>query len=192
MWEEAIEEPPQDIKPSEYCLSIDYGTMNAFACLLWAKYGKVWYAVREYYYSGRTEGRQKTDEDYAKDIDAWCADIEPVNSLKLPVIIDPSAASFIALLRKRDYRYKVMPADNAVLDGIRETANALENGYIKISPKLKAWKEEIGGYIWNKDSAEDTPVKENDHLMDSMRYFTKTKKIIRKTLQKNMDIYDLY
>lgn len=30
------------------------------------------------------------------------------------------------------------------------------------------------------------------NCMDSMRYFVKTKKIIRKTLQKSMDIYDLY
>lgn len=192
MWEDAFGEPPEHENPADYCISIDYGTMNAFAAILWAKYGKVWYAVREYYYSGRTEGRQKTDEDYAKDIDAWCADIEPVNSSKLSVIIDPSAASFIALLKKRDYRYKVVPADNAVLDGIRETANALENGYIKISHKLKAWREEAGGYIWNKDSTEDVPVKENDHLMDSMRYFVKTKNVIRKTLQKNLSIYDLY
>lgn len=165
MWENAIEKPPQGTEPSEYCVSMDYGTMNAFAGLLWAKYGDVWYAVREYYYSGRSEGRQKTDEDYGKDIDAWAADIEQPNGGKLPVIIDPSAASFIALLRKRGERYKVIPADNDVLDGIRETANALENGYVKISPKLKAWREEAGGYCWDEDSTIDRPVKENDHCL---------------------------
>jgi len=163
MWEEALQEPPQGVVPSDFVLSMDYGTMNAFAALLWAKYGDVWYAIREYYYSGRAEGRQKTDEDYAKDIDVWCGDIEVEG--KLPTIIDPSAASFIALLRKRDERYKVIPADNDVLDGIRETANALENGYVKISPKLKAWQEEAGGYCWDEDSTIDRPVKENDHCL---------------------------
>lgn len=165
MWEDAFEEPPQGIEPSEYCVSMDYGTMNAFAALLWAKYGNVWYAIREYYYSGRSECRQKTDEDYGQDIDIWCADIIPPDGGKLAVIIDPSAASFIALLRKRNSRYKVLPAKNDVLDGIRETANALENGYIKISPKLKAWREEAGSYIWNDKAVDDAPVKENDHCL---------------------------
>jgi len=180
MWEDAFGEPPEGSKPSEYCISIDYGTMNAFAALLWEKHGAIWYATREYYYSGRTEQKQKTDEDYGKDIDVWCGDIESEG--KLATIIDPSAASFIALLRKREERYKVIPADNDVADGIRETANALENGYIKISPKLKCWKEEASGYCWDKDAVDDRPVKENDHLMDSMRYFVKTKRIIKRIL----------
>ena len=183
MYEDAICEPPEGQNPSEYVLSIDYGTMNAFAALIWAKYdGDIWYAVREYYYSGRAEQKQKTDEDYAKDIDAWCGDIETDG--KLQTIIDPSAASFIALLRKRGERYKVLPADNDVADGIRETANALENGYIKVSPKLKNWKAEISGYTWDPKCVDDRPVKVNDHLMDSMRYFVKTKHIIRRVLRR--------
>lgn len=184
MWEDAIAEPPQDALPTEFCLSMDYGTMNAFAAILWAKYGATWYAVREYYYSGRAEGRQKTDEDYAKDIDAWVGDIQTEG--KLATIIDPSAASFIALLRKRGERYKVVPANNAVLDGIRETANALENGHIKISAHLKNWQAEAGGYVWDSDSVEDRPIKENDHLMDAMRYFVKTKRIIKRTLNRSL------
>lgn len=183
MWEEALSDVPEGV-PTEFCISMDYGTMNAFAALLWAKYGATWYAVREYYYSGRDEGRQKTDEDYAKDIDAWVGDIE-VNG-KLRTIIDPSAASFIALLRKRGERYKVVPADNAVLDGIRETANALENGHIRISKRLKCWQEEAGGYVWDMDCTDDRPVKERDHLMDAMRYFVKTMRVIKKGTRRTL------
>ena len=95
------------------------------------------------------------------------------------MIIDPSAASFIALLRKRG-RYKVHPADNAVLDGIRETANALDNGYVKIFNTCKEWKAEAGGYIWDAKATDDRPVNVNDHLMDATRYFVKTKRIIKK------------
>ena len=55
MYENAIEETPVynagDVKT--YCLSIDYGTQNAFAAILWEKHGDVWYGAREYYYSGR-------------------------------------------------------------------------------------------------------------------------------------------
>lgn len=182
MYHDAIKEPPQNAQPTEYCLSMDYGTMNAFAGLLFAKYGDVWYAIREYYYSGRDTGKQKTDEEYARDIDTWIADITP--GQKIQTIIDPSAASFIALLRKREHRYKVLPANNDVLDGIRETANALFNGYIAISPKLTNWAKEIGGYVWDDKCIDDRPIKENDHLMDAMRYFVKTKYIIRKNLRR--------
>lgn len=180
MYEKAICAYP-DGTPTEYCISMDYGTMNAFAALLFAKIGDTWYALREYYWSGREKGIQKTDEQYAQDIDAWCADIAPEE--RITTIIDPSAASFIALLRKRGHRYKALPADNNVLDGIRETANALDNGYIKITNRCVNWQEEAAGYVWDKDCLDDRPVKENDHLMDAMRYFVKTKRIIRKAMR---------
>ena len=57
----AIEDPP-DEEPSNRVLSIDYGTQNAFSAGLWGQYGDVWYREREYYYSGRESGVQKTDE----------------------------------------------------------------------------------------------------------------------------------
>lgn len=180
MYREAIGEPPEDQRPSDYCVSIDYGTQNAFAALLWAKYSAVWYAIREYYYSGRETGVQKTDEQYAVDMDAFLSDIKPGQQLQ--VIIDPSAASFIAVLRQRHggNRYKVIPADNDVLDGIRDTASALQLGIIKISAKCKRWAEEAGGYVWDDDPGEDRPVKEKDHDMDSTRYFVRTKRLIKR------------
>ena len=128
MYQEAIEEPPEGYA-SAYVISIDYGTMNAFAALLWGKYGDTWYAVKEYYYSGRETGAQKTDDEYGEDIDRFIEDVPFAEKLK--TIIDPSAASFIALLRKKG-KYKVIPADNAVADGIRETAMSLKTGRIKI------------------------------------------------------------
>ena len=184
MYEKAICASPEK-QPSEYCIAMDYGTMNAFAALLFAKIDNTWYAIREYYYSGREKKIQKTDEQYAQDIDVWCADVEPEK--RLTTIIDPSAASFIALLRKRNHRYKVIPADNAVMDGIRETANALENGYVKISPTCENWKNEAAGYVWDADAVEDgddRPIKINDHLMDATRYFVKTKHVIKKTIRR--------
>lgn len=191
MFEDAIAElhdlPDLSKVPVEnLCISIDYGTMNAFAALLWLKIEKVWYAIREYYYSGRDKGVQKTDEQYAQDIEAWCADVAP--GMALRVIVDPSAASYIALMKKREHRFKVMPADNAVLDGIRETANALENGYIIISSKCKSWRDEASGYIWNDKADNDAPVKVNDHLMDATRYFVKTMHVIRKARRKDVHL----
>ena len=173
----------------EYCLSVDYGTMNAFAAILWAKHGATWYAVDEYYYSGRDKGVQKTDQDYADDLEKF---IEPVKSwhqkrvvnglawgaLDLTTIIDPSAASFIALLRKNYDHYRVRKGNNAVADGIRETAVAMASGAIKLSPNLKNLLMELQGYVWDDKSGDDTPLKENDHLMDAMRYFVKTMRLV--------------
>lgn len=173
MFQEAIEEPPQGA-PEKYAVSIDYGTQNAFAALLWGRYSvngaTVWWLLREYYYSGRDEGVQKTDEEYGRDLDEFLRDVRGVT-----VIIDPSAASFIALLRKRGYR--VMKADNDVLDGIRETATAMKTGKIKVSPDCKAWRREVEGYVWDENAKDDRPIKVNDHAMDAMRYFVKTARV---------------
>lgn len=181
MFEDAIKDPPADIEQNydDVCVAVDYGTMNAFAALLCMKRNNIWYAVRNYYYSGRDKGVQKTDEQYAQDMEGWLADVAPEATLRM--IVDPSAASFIALMRKREHRFKVIPADNAVMDGIRETANALENGYLVISPKCQEWKGEASGYIWNDKAQDDAPVKENDHLMDATRYFVKTMRVIKKS-----------
>ena len=100
---------------------------------------------------------------------------------KLETIIDPSATSFIAMLRKRG-RYKIRKADNDVLDGIRETATAMNMGLIKISDKLRNWKKEVAGYTWD-EKKEEFPIQHDDHLQDSVRYFCMTKKLVRKALR---------
>lgn len=171
MYEQAIAEPPQ-IAPSRYVLSLDYGTQNAFSAGLWALYGDIWWRIKEYYYSGRDTGIQKTDEEYAQDLDRFTQGIGDEYD-KLRTIIDPSAASFIALLRKRG-KYRVIPADNSVLDGIRETATAMQTGKIKIAPRCENWIREAQGYVWDDTDGEDRPVKVNDHAMDDTRYFIKT------------------
>ena len=195
MYKDAIVEAAPDEKAQDLCISIDYGTMNAFAALLWVKRGGVWYAEREYYYSGRETGIQKTDQEYAEALDEWIADIweEKCNNptysdlggmqvTKIETIIDPSAASFIALLKKSEWA-KVRSANNDVLDGIRETAVALQTGKAKITKACKNWTKEAGGYVWDESETVERPVKVNDHLMDATRYFIKTKRIAAKHRQ---------
>ena len=173
MYLSALEKAPNE-KPDAFALSIDYGTMNAFAALLWESHHGIWYATRNYYYSGRDKGVTKTDEEYLQDLNAFAKDIDPGEKIK--TIIDPSAASLITLLRKSG-RYKVVPANNSVMDGIRETATAMQKGIIKIDPSLTDWIKEAENYVWDNDSVEDRPVKDNDHNMDAMRYFVKTMRL---------------
>ena len=51
-------------------VSVDYGTVNPTSMGLWALKDGVWYRVDEYYYDSRTEGRQKTDEEYVDALEA--------------------------------------------------------------------------------------------------------------------------
>lgn len=152
-------------------VSCDYGTQNATVFLLWNKgnNGK-WYCVREYYYSGRAKGKQKTDGEYADDFEKWLDGV-PIRA----VIVDPAAASFIAELGKRGYR--VLKADNDVEDGIREVASMLNMGLLVFCDTCINTIMEFGSYIWDEKAAqrgEDRPVKENDHAMDAVRYFVYT------------------
>ena len=195
MYKDAIVDTVPDKAATDLCISIDYGTMNAFAAILWTKRDGVWYAEREYYYSGRETGIQKTDQEYSDDLDEWIADIweekckHPSYSdlggmqiTKIETIIDPSAASFIALLKKNEWA-KVRSANNDVLDGIRETAVALQTGKVKILRSCKNWIKEAGGYVWDDSETVEHPVKVNDHLQDATRYFVKTKRIAAKHRQ---------
>jgi len=191
MYEKAIEKAPEikfDVNgnmisgPSAYGIGIDYGTQNAFAAYLFGKFGKVWYILREYYYSGRDTKVQKTDQQYLNDLVAFVMDID--TGRRLEVIIDPSAASFIALLKKYEHRFCVIKADNTVSDGIRETANALDNGYVKICPDCEMLIEEMQEYRWDPDADDDKPIKEKDHGCDAVRYFIKTKHIVREATRR--------
>lgn len=152
-------------------VSIDYGTQNATVFLLWNKGrdGK-WYCIREYYYSGRDKGVQKTDAEYTDDLIKFL-DGTPIKA----VIVDPSAASFIAELNKRGFT--VIQADNAVEDGIRLVATLLNTEKIAFSQSCRNTIMEFASYIWDPKAAErgeDKPIKQHDHAMDAVRYFCYT------------------
>ena len=182
MYEKAIGEPKGTV--IEYAISMDYGTQNAFASLLFGKIDNSWYALREYYYSGRDTKKQKTDADYLNDIVAWIADIQ--TGRRITTIIDPSAASFIALLKKHEHRFNVIKADNDVADGIRDTANALDNGYVIISSRCENLIDEMSGYCWDSKADDDKPIKIKDHACDALRYFVKTKRVVREATRRRI------
>ena len=152
-------------------VSCDYGTQNATVFLLWNQgTDDIWYCTREYYYSGREKGQQKTDAEYADDLESWLSGTD-INA----VIVDPAAASFIAELTKRGYR--VIKAKNDVADGIRLVATKLNLLKIVFSNICQNTIKEFASYIWDAKAAEhgeDKPVKQYDHAMDAVRYFVYT------------------
>lgn len=159
----------------DYYVSCDYGTQNATVFHLWRKAaGGAWYCLREYYYSGRDQGTQKTDAEFSAELRKWLCGIEPRD-----IVLDPSAASFKAQLKKDGF--KVKKAKNDVLDGIRFVATLLNQGSLLFDESCTHTIMEFASYVWDSKAAqrgEDKPVKEHDHCLDSVRYQAYT--IIRK------------
>ena len=160
-----------DLLTESSYVSSDYGTQNATVFKKWTKgTDGIWYSVKEYYYSGREKGKQKTDNEYVEDLKKFIGD-DRIRA----VIVDPSAASFIAAIRKTGL--PVMKARNDVLDGIREMGVCLNKGLIKYTEDNKHTIEEFGAYAWDPKAAErgeDVPLKTSDHCMDADRYFIHT------------------
>jgi len=149
-------------------ISCDYGTVNPSSFGLWGLWGGTWHRVREYYHDARLEGCQRTDEEHYAALETLAAgeDVEAV-------VVDPSAASFIECVRRHG-RYRVLPAKNDVLDGIRLVSDLLREGRLAFSPGCADTLREFGLYRWAEDGAKDAPRKENDHAMDDIRYFAAT------------------
>ncbi len=159
---------PEERQYVKYCISIDYGTLNPFSAGLYGLSKGVWYRFDEYYHSGRETRRQLTDAEYYTDLERLAG-----KRFISEIIIDPSAASMIAEIRKHG-RFSVRGADNDVVDGIRETAAAFKSGRLKVCNNCSGAIMEFSAYKWDDKKQEDKPVKENDHAMDEIRYFVNT------------------
>ena len=147
-------------------IACDYGTSNPTVFLDIYDYNDKFYVDREYRWDSREEGRQKTDEEYADDLQDF------MGKTQCTIIVDPSAASFIAALRRRGMY--VLAADNDVLDGIRKTSSLIKQRRLLINANCSPLLGEMGTYLWDKKNGpngEDRVVKERDHGPDALRYF---------------------
>ena len=152
----------------QWYVSCDYGTVNPTSMGLWGHSGGVWYRVKEFYFDSRQAQHHMTDEEYAVAL----GKLVGARTLTA-VIVDPSAASFIEVLRRKGY--VVIKAENDVLSGIRLTSDALKEGRIVICEGCSDCIREMDEYIWDLGSeAKDRVKKEHDHAMDDMRYFVST------------------
>lgn len=147
----------------QFYISVDYGTMNPFSAGLWCVAGGKAWRIREFYYCGREKGKLMTDEDYYRALEKLAGD-----RVIRKVIVDPSAASFIALIRQKG-RFSVRKARNEILPGIRLVASCLADGRLRIGSGCRDAIREFGLYRW--EEGRDLPRKEDDHAMDDIRYF---------------------
>lgn len=169
--------PTEDREYTDFVISMDYGILNPTAILLFGKAKDgTWYAVQEYYHSGRDSKEQKTDEQYYEALENLAGD-RKISEL----IVDPSASSFIALCRQKG-RFRTRAADNAVIDGLQNTSLCLARRSILINDCCENTIKEFGLYSWDSDRTDkDVVIKENDHAMDALRYFVQTKRIYIKS-----------
>ena len=186
---ETAKRAPRDREEIEWYVSCDYGIQNATTFQLWRKvlYQNRWICAREYYYSGRAEHHQKTDAELVSDLTDFLAGIRPKQ-----IIVDPSAASLIAALRKAGYT--VRKAKNDVLSGISEVAQCLHSGIICYDRSCKGVIEEYGIYSWDPKACEkgqDAPIKAHDHGQDATRYLIHTLGILDKQSKQEIPKKDL-
>jgi len=156
----------------EHCekwyISCDYGTVNPTSMGLWGRSRGIWYRVAEFYFDSRRQMRQMTDEEYAGALETLAGGREIT-----AVIVDPSAASFSEVLRRKGWRVK--KAKNDVVSGIRLTSDLLKAGKLVICQGCGDCLREMEEYVWDLSSgSRDRVRKENDHAMDDMRYFAAT------------------
>jgi PBSX family phage terminase large subunit len=169
-----------------FILDCDYGTSNPTTFSLKG----IWHeetergrrvpfahTFREYYYNGAEEG-QKTDQQFVEDLGEWLPERLGPYEIDPVLYVDPSAASFIAAARSAGYN--AVPADNAVLDGIRFVSSMLEGQAkrdgrprLTFSPDCEKTPQEYTSYVWDEKAqrrGEDKPLKERDHCPDRDRY----------------------
>lgn len=174
-----VDSPP---RAAEYWIAaIDYGTNNAFACVIigvstgkYTQEGKCLWVEKEYYWDSVKQQRQKTNSEYADDMQKF---LEPYGITHL--YIDPSAASFKLEMRRR--HFPVIDADNDVLNGIQTLTSEMQQGNLFICSECTNLIREIQGYVWDPKSAKtgrDEPLKQNDHAVDATRYAIHTHKVI--------------
>lgn len=160
--EHVFESPPEC---DRFIISCDYGTVNPSSFGLWGHCNGVWYRLDEYYYDSRREGISRTDEEHYKEL----SELAGNRSIEY-VVADPSAASFIECIRRHG-EFNVIPAKNDVVSGIRRVSDALKSKTIMFSKDCTDCLREFAMYCWNEKAGGDTPLKENDHAMDDVRYF---------------------
>ena len=163
-FDESFVKPAPEGEMEQWRISCDYGTVNPASFGLWGRRNGVWYRVKEYYYDSRAEKRQKTDGEYAGELEKLAG-----GRTIQKIVVDPSAASFIELLRRRGWT--VEKADNDVLAGIRTTAELLRKGELVICNPCTDAIREFSLYCWDEKAVGDRVKKIHDHAMDDIRYF---------------------
>lgn len=169
-----LEQRGTNPKAIKWLVGCDYGTSTVMSWGLYAKLpDNTFLKMREFYYDAQKLKVQKTDAEFVDAFIDWLGDLKP-----WCVYCDPSAASWkVALMRKG---YKVLNANNDVVNGIRHVATSLSTGKYYIDKSCTNTEKEYTSYVWDEKSQRqgiDKPVKEHDHTCDTDRYVLYTESL---------------
>jgi PBSX family phage terminase large subunit len=173
-----VDRPP---RAAEYWIaSIDYGQIHPFVCLIigvstgrYNQEGKCMWVEKEYFWDSRVKERQKTNSEFARDLQEF---LEPY-AIK-NIYMDPSAEAFHLELRRLGMH--VTHANNDVMNGITHTASEMAKGNLYICAECKNTIRQIEGYVWDSKKAKlgrDEPVKVEDDAPDALRYAIHSHKV---------------
>ncbi|MDI3341269.1 MAG: PBSX family phage terminase large subunit [Sphaerobacter sp.] len=173
MFDEHVHVVDTPLACDRWYLGVDYGTANPCVFLLIGERTgedgrRQLYVHDEYYYDGRTSGRQRTDAEYSRDLASFLTRHQVAPRA---VVVDPSALSFITQLRRDGI--PVVEADNDVLPGIRSVATMLAQRRLFVNRACKHLIGEMQTYSWDATAqkrGEDKPLKQHDHAPDALRY----------------------
>ena len=179
----------QPTAAADYWLAgIDYGTSNAFACVLvgvcsgqYPPHKRKLWVEAEYYWDCKKEGTQKLNSELAEAVQEF---LEPYNIKG--IYCDPSAAAFKLELNRKGMH--VIDAHNDVLFGIETMTNQMKQGNLHVMNNCKNLIREIQNYVWDSKKSkegEDAPVKKGDHAVDALRYICASHKIVDPKLIKS-------
>jgi PBSX family phage terminase large subunit len=166
--------------PIDLYVSCDYGTGTTTVFGFWWRTADdKFYLLREWRYSPSEVKPQKSDLEFVDaliDFLHQCqrAELigEKVDFLRIPIIVDKYAASFIRQLELSGFRF-ALRCNNDVINGIREVNNGFHARKLFIHESCEGLIDEISSYSWDSKKqikGEDAPVKRNDHSVDMMRY----------------------
>jgi predicted phage terminase large subunit-like protein len=158
---------------AERYIGVSYGTAVPTVFLDILDDGKTLWLVREYYWDSLAEGAQKTDRDYANDLE----DLVVMGADRDPTIILPEdAASFKTELRARGLYAR--DADDDLLRGIRLVSTMFSRRLIRMSTACTHTIEEHRSYAWDIEKARlgvEEPMKGSSPTCDALRRAVKTK-----------------
>lgn len=182
MWDKDLNTFVDEDLPTAYAyksrryIACDHGTQNATVFLDIYDDGDTVWVVNEYYHSGRSEGLQKENSEYADEMEKFIGDTTDRIYMPRYIIVDPAAATFRVTLRKRGLH--IREADNEVLPGISMVSTMIAKRKIRVHRKnCPNLLKEIVGYVWDEKAIQlgiERPVKANDHCCDALRYFVRT------------------
>ena len=149
----------------DHWFSVDAGVDHRQVHLEFYDDGDVVWVTREQVWDSKVERRQKTDGQYADDL-------EEFGALGCEVRVPPEAASLRAELLLRGFW--VVDADNEVSEGIHTVSTLLSRRKLRISrrgcPELS---KKLPTYAWDDKASQrgvEQPLKKEDDEADALRY----------------------